>query len=356
MKRAKFVVIVLLILFVSVLFAIFLIGKNKRPEVSGVIKRQAVKKFILVKNLPFEKKILTNGRMYAYNRFDVYAEVNGQIKKSQKPLRAGIFYKKNEIIVKIDDSIFKNQLFAKKSSLLNQLTLLLPDLKYDFPNEYRKWLIYLDNFNVEKTLSPLPRISSEREKYYLASKNILQSFYEIKSSEATFVKYSIHAPYDGYLTQSLLREGDMVRAGQKIGTFVGAGLFEMKAAVATDEIKFIKRGMKVFLNEYKSAKKIEGEISRINPSVSPESQTVYIYIQTKNSKVRDGAFYNVIIPVKVNFNAAKIPRKAFDIENFIFIETKSGLKRVKPKIIDETPLYYFVENLEDGTKVLLNNL
>ena len=114
--------------------------------------------------------------------------------------------------------------------------------------------------------------------------------------------------------------------------------------------------MKVFLNEYKSAKKIEGEISRINPSVSPESQTVYIYIQTKNSKVRDGAFYNVIIPVKVNFNAAKIPRKAFDIENFIFIETKSGLKRVKPKIIDETPLYYFVENLEDGTKVLLNNL
>ncbi len=356
MKRTKYFAIAFSILIVSALFAIFLINKNKHPKISDGLKKEIVKKFFVVKNSPFEKKILTNGRMYAYNRFDIYAEVSGQIKKSQKPLRGGTFYRQDEVIVKIDDSIFRNQLFAKKSALLNQLTLLLPDLKYDFPGEYDKWLKYLDNFNVEKTLPPLPQISSEREKYYLASKNILQSFYEIKSAEATYVKYFIRAPYDGYLTQSLLREGDMVRAGQKIGTFVGSGLFEMQAAVSTNEIKFVKKGMRVFLSEYKSEKKIEGKISRINPSVSPESQSVYVYIQTRDSKVRDGAFYNVIIPVKVNFNAAKIPKKAFDAENFVFIETESGLKRIKPEIIDETPLFYFVKDLKDGTKILLNNL
>jgi multidrug efflux pump subunit AcrA (membrane-fusion protein) len=351
MNKYKSAAISLVILLVAVFIAaVFIKSGQKKNENSS--KKTVSEKSVKVKNVLYKKTITSSGRMFAFNKFDIYAEVNGLIKRASKPLRAGTFYKKGETIIKIDASVFKNQLKAKRSALLNQITLLLPDLKYDFPNEYEKWLGYLGEMDATKTVPPLPKISSNREKYYLASKNILQSYYDIKSMEATFEKYSIKAPYNGYLTAAYAREGDMARAGQKLGTFVNSGLYEMAAAVSASDLKYLKKGMDVTLSAYKSDKKIKGKIVRINPSVSPETQSVYVYVQTKDPSVRDGMFYDFYKIVQTDIMAAKIPKAAFDEEEFVVIKTDNGRKRIKPHIVDKNPLFYFITDIPDGTEIV----
>ncbi len=356
MNKIKSFAIAAIVLVAAIVIAKIFINQGKPSKIEPVAQNASDKIVYEVRNKLFEKNISATGRMFAFDRFDIYAEVNGIILKADKPLRAGTYYTKGETIVKIDDSIYKNQLIAKRSVLLNQLSLLLPDLKYDFPNEYDKWLSYLDKFNVNETLPDLPQISSQREKYYLASKNVMQLFYDIKAMEATHEKYSIKAPFNGYLIASVLREGDMARAGQKLGSFTGAGLFEMQAAVPASDLKYLKKGMKAILHSYKSDKEIDARIARINPAISVESQSVSVFIQTKEKGVIDGAFYNVTIPVKTGIKAAKIPAEAFDAEKQITVQTDSGIKRIAPHIIDETPRYYYVTGLKDGTKIIYNRI
>lgn len=104
------------------------------------------------------------------------------IQKQLSNFRAGKKFQKGEILLRIDDEVYKNSLFAQKSNLLNQLTLLLPDLKIDFPQEYQKWDDYLANFEISKSF------------------NIYKLFYDIKSIEATYLKFFITAPFDGSVT------------------------------------------------------------------------------------------------------------------------------------------------------------
>ncbi len=354
MSKFKNAALIALILIFAVVVAALLKGRGEKVNYKSGKKNKEQKTYV-VKNTSYEKIIETDGRMFAFNRFDIYSEVNGILLKTGKPFRAGTYYRKGETILRIDDSIYDNQLKAKRSALLNLLSLLLPDLKYDFPNQYDKWFDYLSKLDASKTLPPLPEISGKREKYYLASKNILQSYYEIKSMEATHAKYTIKAPYDGYLTSALLREGDMARAGQRLGTFINSGLFEMQATVSPVDVSFIKKGMKAKLQAYKSEKIIDGKIVRINPNVSLESQSVYVFIQTRDKSVMDGEFFNVEIKIPGKIKAAKIPKQAFDIEKRITIKRENKFMRIKPEIIDETSLYYYVTGLNDGDEVALES-
>ncbi len=355
MNKYKSAALAVGVIIISLIFAKILINAGK-SETTYEITPKPKKQKIVVKNVPYVKEIHTSGRMFSFDRFDIYAEVTGVILKSNKPLRAGTYYKKGEPIIKIDDSIFNNQLIAKRSSLLNQLTLLLPDLKYDFPDQYDKWVKYLDEFNVQKDLPDLPEFSSQREKYYLASKNVIQSFYDIKAMEATHAKYVISAPYNGYLTSSFLREGDLARTGQKLGTFIGAGLFEMQAAVQTSDIKYLKKGMDVILREYKSKKEFEGKIVRINPAVSVESQSVTVYIQSKNKSIRDGLYYDAILRIKTGLIAAKIPKEAFDEDMKLTVGDENTKQKILPEIIDKSPRYYYVKGLKDGEIIYYNKI
>ncbi len=352
MNRIKTAIIVLVILIIAIISSKILSSKDKtRLNHSQNSSRE--NKIYVVKNLPYEKTIRTSGRMFSYDGFTIYSEVNGLILDAKKLIKEGNYYKKGEVIVKIDDSIYANQLRAKRSALLNLITLVLPDFKYDFPNEFAKWNEYLDKLNPEKPLPPLPKITSAREKYYLASKNVLQTYYEIKSMEATHSKYRIKAPFNGYLVSAFIGEGEMVKAGQKIGRFINSNLFEMSAPVSLNDVHFLKVGLPVTLKEIAHDKKLKGKIARINRSVSQESQSVLIFIQSKDKSIHDGAYYDAIITTHKKELVAKIPKEAFDRFGNVTIKKDSKLINIKPKIYDSSPLYYFVTGLKDGTEIVL---
>jgi membrane fusion protein (multidrug efflux system) len=309
---------------------------------------------IKIKN-EFQFSVLnTSGRMYAFNKVEIFAEVSGVLEDSSKSFKAGHRYKKGDVMININSDVYLNSLLAKKSNLLAQLSLLLADAKSDFPDSYQKWQSYLDNFDLNKPLRPLPEDLSSRETTYLASHNILSLYYEIKSMQANYEKYSIEAPFNGVVTQSNINPGTLVRNGQKLGEFINTYLYEIVVPVKAADLHKISIGKFVELNTVDSDKIYKGKIARVNFIVDQQTQSVQVYIQSADKGILDGMFFNVAIKVQSDKKLARIPLQAIHNGRQVRLKTEEGTTLIDVTIVERTATDYLVEGLEEGSLVVID--
>lgn len=314
--------------------------------------RQKSLKILTVKNNDIKTSIEMTGRLYAYNKVELFAEVTGVLQEMPKGFKEGYRYKKGELLIRVDDSVYKNNLLAQKSSLLNQLTLLLPDLSIDFPQSAEKWQAYLNSLKLEKPLPKLPDPASDKERYYIVSRNIYNLFYTIKSMEATFAKYTLKAPFDGVVTQSLINPGTLVRAGQKLGEFTSTDLYEMEAAVALFDANRLRVGQPVELKSEDVRGDFSGKIQRINRVIDRNSMTVKVYIHTSDSRLRDGMYMQARCEGKPIARAFAVAKDLLVGTNRLYVVEDSRLRLQPVEIVGEKGGRIFFRGLAEGTRIL----
>ena len=355
MQKIKYAVIVIVLIGGAFLLSSVLSSQNKEDlrKPSG---NPPAPKTVKIQNSEQNISVNTSGRMYAYEKVDLFAEVSGVLEPDSKRFRSGSRYKAGEVMISINSDVFKNNLLAQKSNLLNQLTLMLPDLKIDFPDAFKKWSDYLENFELQKPLAELPGGMSKQENFYVASHNIFKLYYDIKSMEATFEKYTIEAPFDGLVVQSNINPGTLVRNGQKLGVFINTSLFELEAPIKISEVEFLKIGAKAVLTSYSNHNEITGKIVRINRAVDPESQSVNVYIQSTSNSILDGMFFNVSISAPTGITAARIPISALRDNNKVEVKTNGGSESVEVEVVRKSAVECWISGLEDNTEILLKEL
>jgi len=304
-------------------------------------------------NRPAE--IQTSGRLYALNKIEIVTEVSGVLESQPREFRAGQRFEKGEVLIKIDDRVYHHNLLAQKSNLLNQLTLLLPDIRLDFQTSYPKWEAYLQSFHLEAPTPALPETRDSQEKYYIASKNIYNQYYNIKSMEATLEKYTLRAPFSGVITMAEINPGSLVRAGQKIGEFMNTDQFELAVPVAVSEVRFLKTGQSVQLTAADLGRLVTGEIRRINPAIDPQTQTVHAYIRVAAPGLIDGMYLNAQIALSLQGFVTEIPRKALISKNQVYIVHEKKLRLQEVEVILASGSNVLVRGLESGSTVLTQN-
>ncbi|MCH7973366.1 MAG: HlyD family efflux transporter periplasmic adaptor subunit [Bacteroidetes bacterium] len=354
MKRLKYVIIIIVLLGGAWILASILSSQNKDDLRKPVEKKAAEESVIKIKNELQYSVINTSGRMYAFNKVEIFAEVSGVLEESSKRFKAGLRYKKGEVMININSDVNLNSLLAKKSNFLTQISFLIADAKVDFPDSYKKWLSYLDNFDLKKPLLPLPEDLSRRETMYLASHNILSLFYEIKSMEAVYEKFTIEAPFNGVVTQSNINPGTLVRNGQKLGEFINTYLYEMTVPVKAADLHKLSIGKAVELITVNNDKIFKGKIVRINSTVDQQTQSVQVYIQSSDKGILDGMFFNVTINLKSKHKLALIPLQAIHNSNQVRVKTGETNKLVKVTIVEKRVTNYLVKGLEDGSLVIID--
>ncbi len=355
MKKLKYALIIILLLGGAWILASILSSQNKDDLRKPVEKKVPKESVIKVKNEIQNSVINTSGRMYAFNKVEVFAEVSGVLEASAKSFKAGHRFNKNDVMISINSDVYLNSLLAKKSNLLLQLSFLLADAKIDFPNSYQKWEDYLSNFDMQKPLESLPADLNKRETQYIASHNILSLYHEIKSMEATLDKYTIKAPYNGIVTESNINPGTLVRNGQKLGEFINTFLFEMAVPIKAADISKISRGNEVEITTVDNVKIYKGKIVRINSTVDQQTQSVQVYIQSSEKGILDGMFFNVAIKVQSDNKLARLPLQAIRNGNQVKVKKDESTKLVDVTIIEKTATDYLVIGLEDGALVILDN-
>jgi len=216
MKR-KITIVAGILIIVGGWFGMDMIINSKETKKVTVPKTVNTVFTILVKNEDIGINIIENGRLVAKIKTDLYTEVQGVMEPLRKEFKPGVKFRKGETLVKIrsDDSYAK--LLAQKSALQNLITSILPDLRLDYPEAFTKWSTYVYDFDINKPIPSLPETSSNKEKYFITGKNIYTTYYNTKNLEIIQSKYTIRAPFDGILTETLINPGTVVRPGQKLG-------------------------------------------------------------------------------------------------------------------------------------------
>ena len=325
-------------------------SKSKtRKAPSKVIKTVFVD---TVKNTSIPIIIPTNGNLVAKRRVEIYSEVQGIFKPSSKLFKPGEKYQKNEAFITINDTEYYANVQLAKSNLYNSIAAVLADLRLDFPEVFLKWETYLKSYNLNKPTPKLPKMVSEKENYFIIGRSIVSNYYTVKNLEQRLSKYTISAPFKGILTEALVTEGTLIRSNQKLGEFIDPSVYEMEVSLSKTFASLLDVGETVELNNLERTKKYSGIVSRVNGSINSATQTIAVYIEIKNSSLKEGMYLEANLNAKKEKNAIEINRGLLLDEDKIFIVRDSVLD-----MIDVRPVYFsktkvVLKDIPDGTIIL----
>lgn len=305
---------------------------QRRPRVEKVVKTVFTE---VVRNGNVPIIVPANGNLTAKNRMELYSEVQGVFTRGNKLFRAGQTYRSGETVIRIDASEYRASVQSAKSNLYNQLTSIMPDLRLDYPTIYPKWQAYLTGFDLEKSTPKLPELTTEKEKFFISGRGILTSYYNVKNLEQRLAKYRISAPFNGVLTETLVTEGTLVRAGQKLGEFINTDTYELEVSISKTYSDLLKIGKTVELLDLDKTKKYRGTVTRINGKVDLASQSIKAYIEVQDKDLREGMYLEASLNAQEIPDAIAVDRNLLLENNQIFIVKDSILDK-----IDVNPVYF----------------
>lgn len=344
-------------------FAIILLGyflfkflagqgkKDKTPENISFVQNVFVQQ---VKNSEIPLNILSSGKLLASKKMQLRTEVTG-ILRSVK-FNEGIRYKKGEVILQIDNQENKASVISQRSKFYTDLLRIMPDIKLDYPEVIEKWEKYLSKIDVNYNLPKLPEFTHEKEKKFISANGIISSYSLTKNMELRQGKFFLTAPFTGIITEALVKTGDLVSAGQKVGEISNVGDYELEIFINGEYLEFLKVGQKVKLTNLSGNKDWTGTVLRINPKINVSTQTAKIFIGIKNKELSEGMYLQASISAGVVQDAFEIDRKLLNDNNQVFIVRDSVLD-----ITQVSPVFYneetaIVKGLENNTKILAKNL
>ena len=327
--------------------------KSFKPKAEKVIKTVFTE---VVENGTVSIVVPANGNLSAKRRVELYSEVQGIFRKGNRLFKPGQEYRKGETIIRIDAAEYAAGVQSSKSNLYNQLTSVMPDLRLDYPEIYPKWQEYLSKFDMTKGTPALPEMTSEKEKFFITGRGILTTYYNVKNQEQRLSKYRISAPFSGVLTEALVTEGTLVRAGQKLGEFINTDVYELEVAIGKTYSDLLKIGESVELTNLDKTKTYKGKVSRINGSVDQASQTIKAYIEVRDSDLKEGMYLEANLNAKQEENAIEINRNLLLENNQIFVVRDSILD-----LLDVNPVYFsdkrvVLKDVPDGTTIMAKPL
>lgn len=286
--------------FYGIIFGIVLIGLSvfvftflARGQEETVALKKTDKVFVstilvATETLPFV--IEATGTLTAKNKIELFSEVQGVLLPTTPHFKEGNRFHAGQDLLRIDSGEHEAQLQSKKSALVNQIVAMLPDMEIEFPKASRKWEAYLESFNIDGSLEPLPETVSSAEKFFVTGKNVFQTYYDVKNLQERLSKYDIKAPFTGIVTKSDVNVGTLVRSGQKLGEFIDPSIFELQLAIPATANKYVDVGIKVHLISLDESQGYAGKISRINGMIDQDTQTIGMVVEVSGKQLKEGQY------------------------------------------------------------------
>ncbi|MEM1257555.1 MAG: HlyD family efflux transporter periplasmic adaptor subunit [Bacteroidota bacterium] len=352
MQRTAVSIVLGILIIVGAVFGANLIidsKKNRRPEPRKIIKTVFVD---TVKNGSVPIVVSANGNLVAKRRVELFAEVQGVFRPGNKPYKPGQQYRKGQALIRIDASEYYASVQSAKSDLYNLVTSILPDLQLDYPADFPKWQKYIASFDLEKSTPSLPEINSDKEKYFITGRGIFSSYYIVKNLEQRLSKYTIFAPFSGILTETLVTEGTLVRAGQKLGEFIETGTYELEVAIPKTYADFLKVGEKVELSNLDKTRKYNGKVARVNGRVDQASQTITAFIEVKGGNLREGQFLEASLNARNEEQALEIDRSLLLEDDKIFVVRDSILDVIRVQPVYFSDKKVVLKNVPEGATIV----
>ncbi len=316
-----------------------------RPVVTKSFARSTIKNTIQI-----------DGRLSAFEKIDIAAEATGRLLDVNNKLKEGSYFSEGELLFEIESTDERLSLHAQRSSLLNSITQIMPDLKFDYPLAFDKWKKYLDEFDVERPVRALPKISNQQEKYFVAGKNIYNQYYTIKAQEERLKNFSVYAPFNGVLLSLNVYPGSLVNQGASLGRAMNTSKYELIAPLAMDQLKYAGIGQSVKLYSEELDKNYYGTVSRVSRQIDQSTQSVPLYISVSGSGLRDGMYLKGSLNAGGIKGAIALPREAIVDQNHVYVFLDSVVHKKAIEIVGRDESLVFAKGIEEDDQIITSGV
>lgn len=297
--------------------------------------------------------IEATGILTAREKFELYSEVQGTMLPDGGRFREGIAFRKGEVLVSVRSDDVRAQLVARRSAFQQLVTSVMPDLRLDYPDDFKVWSTYLNKLSPERRIADLPDVESDQLRLFLTGRNIYSEYYNVKNAEINLSKYIIRAPYNGLLTEANADPGTVIRPGQKLGVFIKPSVYELEVPVRADLADKLSTGSTAKLAlDKKFGKTWEGDVTRINRTVNTSSQLSSVFIRTNSDDLKDGMFMHARIYADDVENAIEVSRSVLFDEDKVYVVENDLLVEKQVVIENQADNTAIVTGLKDGDQLL----
>jgi multidrug efflux pump subunit AcrA (membrane-fusion protein) len=359
MRKIIIVAIILVILGGGFFLMWYLSGLKEQPEQQEIADVKRRVKDAKVEYSQINSSIVAPGRLGSMRYVDVISEVQGEILQGGIPLKKGQRFKKGDLLVRIFDKEMDYNLKAAKSRFLNSIVNILPDFRFDFPDEYPLVKKFFDDIQIDKPLPELPEIDSEKVRIFLASRNILNDYFTIKGTEIRLYKHWIYAQFDGTFTDVMLEAGSIANPGSRIASIISTERLELEVPVEVKDIPWIKVDQKVNIYSEDGNMEWQGIVIRVADFVDPNTQSVSVFVKvvpSANQPLYEGQYLQARFNGKVINDAMEIPRRAVFNANEVFVVDDNMLRKARINVIKVNRETLIFDGLDEGTVLVTEPL
>lgn len=299
------------------------------------------------------------GRIVAGNKVSLGAQMQGELLAGDVDLREGVSFRKGQVLARIFSDNAEFNLKAQKSRFMNSIAGVLPDIKIDFPTQYQNYLNFFHALDVNKKIADLPNTFSNKEKVFLAGRNILTDYYSIKSQEVQMGKYVLYAPFDGAFTKVNMEVGSMVNPGAQIASMIHTSNLELAVPISPVNISLVNKGDNVRVYAEGNAMEIKGKVDRIAEYLDEASQSILVFITLDNntkSKIFQGQYFKVQLQAQEIDSCMMVPRNALINQQKVYFVKDSLLGIQDVEVLHVTGTEAMIRGIEEGTQIVVEPL
>jgi len=117
MSKVKPYVIAAVIVIAGILIGRLLGSGNSQQQERAVPKRNDQVPVTRVANSVVSRTIVMNGKVEAVKKIEIFAEVSGLFFDGTKPFREGRRFSKGEVLLSIEDSVYRNTVLSEKKCI-----------------------------------------------------------------------------------------------------------------------------------------------------------------------------------------------------------------------------------------------
>lgn len=370
-NKLKMWLIPLFFILLTIAAYLILAEFKKKPELKPTPEK--IPPFVDVQNIEFSKeplKIKLNGTALPVHRIKTASELSGKISFISPKLAKGGYFKKGELMVKIEDFDYRDDIVQAK------LGLAEADLAYQKEVEL--------SIQAEKDWNELGL--GQPSDLVLRKPHMEKIRTQLENSKALVAKAvrnlnktKVKAPFDLIVSSKNISLGTFVSPGSILFEGFDVSKSEIRIALSPDNADFIdlpksgksphkKKNVSVFWKQAGETKKREAYISRVEGEIDPETRFQYLVVNVDDPyslksdlpELKMGRFVNIEIPGKIIEKSFLVPMASVNQEQKIIIANQDNTISFKKieilKRHNDLLLIRGDESIKNGDRIVISPL
>ena len=363
----------LVIILISALIILFFVNNEpkKKTKRNNLTPPLTVKVFD-INPQSFQIKIESYGTVSPRTQSSLVSQVNGQITNISNKLREGSFFKKGDVLLKIDDRDYIADVKISEANLADAKQAMAEEVALS-AQAARDW----KNLGNNSTPNDLVLRKPQQQ---AAQARLSSAEAALAKTKLTLERTKISAPYDGRVLNQLVDVGQVVNANTQIAEVYATDYFEVRLPLRTADLKFvdlpetfrnnntptINAPVDIFSSLTDSPIAWNGRLVRTESAIDNNARQLHVVVQVDDpfnsdeigrTPLKIGEYVTANITGKVIQNAIIIPTESVYQNTYVYVAKDNLIKRRSIEILWQDSKQALIgSGLEKGDRLVVTTL